>query len=211
MRVGEKTLGDHLRPLGVRTALVGKTHMIADREGMQWLCIDPDSDIGVSVAECGFEPFDRDDGMHPEGYYDVDPRYDDYLREQGYGGANPWELWANSAEGENGELLSGWLLENSGKRARLPEEHTETPYMTRRCIEFIESAVSSNGVDCGAKEILGAYAGNFDGVLEGEKDPFLCPFLWIHVEQTFAIEQNAALGDAVDVLASNDAGERALT
>ena len=70
MRVGEKTLGDHLRPLGVRTVLVGKTHMIADREGMQWLGIDPDSDIGISVAECGFEPFDRDDGMHPEGYYD---------------------------------------------------------------------------------------------------------------------------------------------
>ena len=140
MRVGEKPLGDHLRPLGVRTVLVGKTHMIADREGMQWLGIDPDSDIGISVAECGFEPFDRDDGMHPEGYYDVDPRYDDYLRAQGYGGANPWELWANSAEGENGELLSGWLLENSGKRARLPDEHSETPYMTRRCIEFIESA-----------------------------------------------------------------------
>src|SRR5688572_30078219 len=30
LRVGEPTLGDHLRPLGVRTALVGKTHMVAD-------------------------------------------------------------------------------------------------------------------------------------------------------------------------------------
>ena len=27
LKVGEMTLGDHLRPLGVRTALVGKTHM----------------------------------------------------------------------------------------------------------------------------------------------------------------------------------------
>jgi arylsulfatase A-like enzyme len=27
LRVGEMTLGDHLRPLGVRTVLCGKTHM----------------------------------------------------------------------------------------------------------------------------------------------------------------------------------------
>ena len=30
LRVGEPTLGDHLRPLGMRVALVGKTHMSAD-------------------------------------------------------------------------------------------------------------------------------------------------------------------------------------
>jgi len=47
LRVGEMTLGDHLRPLGVRTALVGKTHMCADVEGMQRLGIDPNSIIGV--------------------------------------------------------------------------------------------------------------------------------------------------------------------
>ena len=34
LKVGEMTLGDYLRPLGVRTVLVGKTHMRADREGM---------------------------------------------------------------------------------------------------------------------------------------------------------------------------------
>jgi Sulfatase len=37
LKVGEMTLGDYLRPLGVRTVLVGKTHMRADREGMQRL------------------------------------------------------------------------------------------------------------------------------------------------------------------------------
>ena len=34
LKVGEMTLGDYLRPLGMRTALVGKTHMRADSEGM---------------------------------------------------------------------------------------------------------------------------------------------------------------------------------
>ena len=32
LKVGELTLGDYLRPLGMRTALVGKTHMAADAE-----------------------------------------------------------------------------------------------------------------------------------------------------------------------------------
>ncbi len=41
LRVGEPTLGDYLRPLGVRAALVGKTHMIPDSKGMEWLGIDP--------------------------------------------------------------------------------------------------------------------------------------------------------------------------
>jgi len=32
--IGELTLGDYLRPIGVRTAVVGKTHMMPDKEGM---------------------------------------------------------------------------------------------------------------------------------------------------------------------------------
>ncbi len=140
LRVGEPTLGDHLRELGADCVLVGKTHMIPDTEGMKRLGIEPESIIGVHTAECGFTPFERDDGMHPEGYYDIDPRYDDYLREQGLGGDNPWEEWANSADGDYGELLSGWLMGNSNRPARVPEEHSETPYLTQRGIEFIESA-----------------------------------------------------------------------
>ncbi|MEP4887050.1 MAG: alkaline phosphatase family protein [Alphaproteobacteria bacterium] len=140
LRVGEPTLGDHLRELGAECALVGKTHMIPDTEGMKRLGIDPESIIGVHTAECGFTPFERDDGMHPEGYYDVNPNYDQYLRDQGLGGDNPWEEWANSAEDEDGALLSGWLMENSNKPARVPEEHSETPYMTTRGIEFMEQA-----------------------------------------------------------------------
>ena len=83
LRVGEPTLGDHLRPLGVRAALVGKTHMMPDTQGMEWLGIDPDSPIGVLLSECGFEPFERDDGLHPDGFYDPDPAYDDLPASEG--------------------------------------------------------------------------------------------------------------------------------
>jgi len=140
LRVGEPTLGDHLGEIGVRTVLIGKTHMKADLEGMARLGIDPDSIIGTRVAECGFEPFERDDGLHPDGPYDPDPDYDAYLREQGYGGDNPWEQWANSAEDADGEILSGWLMENADKPARVPEEHSETAYMTDRAMAFIREA-----------------------------------------------------------------------
>jgi len=140
LRVGEPTLGDHLRPLGVRTAIVGKTHMVADTKGMEWLGIDPGSPIGVLVSQCGFEPFERDDGLHPDGPYDPDPPYDNYLRQQGFLGRNPWEEWANSAEGDDGEILSGWLMRYDNLPARVAEEHSETPYMTRRAMDFIAAA-----------------------------------------------------------------------
>ena len=64
LRVGEPTIGKHLREIGVRCALVGKTHMTPDREGMSRLGIDPESVIGALVSECGFEVFVRDDGTN---------------------------------------------------------------------------------------------------------------------------------------------------
>jgi arylsulfatase A-like enzyme len=140
LRVGEPTLGDHLRPLGVRAALVGKTHMIPDTQGMEWLGIDPRSPIGVLLSECGFEPFERDDGLHPDGPYDPDPAYDNYLRQHGFLGRNPWEEWANSAEGDDGEILSGWLMRYGNLPARVPDEHSETPYMTQRAMDFMDRA-----------------------------------------------------------------------
>ncbi len=144
MRVGERTLGDYLRPLGVRTALVGKTHMYADKEGMAWLGLDPDSVIGTQVGQCGFEPYERDDGLHPTGpggAYNPDrPRYNDYLNDEGFEADNPWDDWANAGEDEDGALRSGWFLRNAVRPARVPEEHSETPYMTRRAMDFIDEA-----------------------------------------------------------------------
>ena len=139
LRVGEMTLGDHLEPLGVRTVLCGKTHMSADFAGMTRLGIDPASAIGKRIAECGIEVWDRLDGLYPTGEK-LPSHYDDHLRHLGFGGPNPWQDWANSAEDENGELLSGWLMENADKPARIAEEHSETPYATTRAMEFIEDA-----------------------------------------------------------------------
>ncbi|SLN18773.1 alkaline phosphatase family protein [Roseisalinus antarcticus] len=139
LRVGEMTMGDHLGPLGLRTALCGKTHMVPDIAGMSRLGIDPGSGIGNRLAECGFEVWDRLDGLHPAPL----PRpshYEDHLRGLGFGGPNPWEQWANSAEGDDGEILSGWLMENADKPARVDEAESETPYTTTRAIEFIEDA-----------------------------------------------------------------------
>lgn len=140
MRVGEPTLGDHLRASGSRAVLVGKTHMVADKEGMAWLGIDPDSEIGVRVAECGFEAFDRDDGLHPDSARQNWSAYDDYLVNLGYKSENPWGDFANSGVDESGELMSAWLLKNSRMPANVPEEHSETAYMTDRAIEFMTGA-----------------------------------------------------------------------
>jgi arylsulfatase A-like enzyme len=139
LRVGEPTLGDHLAELGVRTVLVGKTHMAADRDGMKRLGIDPGSALGVQLSECGFEPYERDDGLHPLGRGNR-PAYDAYLREHGFAAENPWEEWANSADGPSGELLNGWLLAHADKPARIPEEHSETVCTTRRAMDFIDEA-----------------------------------------------------------------------
>jgi arylsulfatase A-like enzyme len=137
LRVGEPTLGDHLAELGVRNALVGKTHMRADADGMARLGIPADSGLGVHVAQCGFEPFERDDGLHPDGA--PRPAYDRYLADLGYTADNPWQDWANSG-GDSETLLNGWLLSHADKPARIPEQHSETPYMTRRAMDFIAQA-----------------------------------------------------------------------
>lgn len=143
LKVGELTLGDYLRPLGLRTALVGKTHMEPDAEGMERLGIDPQSIIGVRLSECGFEPYERDDGLWaegPDGRYDPrQPAYNAYLNAKGYAGANPWHDWANAAEGEEG-LATGWAMRHARKPARVREEDSETPYMTRRAMQFMDEA-----------------------------------------------------------------------
>jgi len=140
LRVGEPTLGDHLRAAGARAVLVGKTHMTADLEGMAWLGIDPKSQIGAARSECGFEPFERDDGLHPDSARQNWSAYDDYLVAHGFASDNPWHDFANSGLDADGQRLSAWLLKNSRLPANVPEEHSETAYMTDRAIEFMRQA-----------------------------------------------------------------------
>ena len=140
LKVGELTMGDHLGELGMKCSLVGKTHMVPDTEGMKRLGIEPDSIIGTLVSECGFDPYVRDDGTNSTAYPNRHAEdYDQYLRDHGMDGENPWEEWANTAIGPDGEFRSGWMLENSSYPARVPKEHSESAWLTTRCIEFLES------------------------------------------------------------------------
>ena len=143
--VGQPTMGDHLRKAGMSCWLVGKTHMEADVEGMERLGLKRGTVIGDRVAECGFDVFERDDGLRPEGpdgLYDEGgaKAYNDYLRSKGYDGDNPWHDYANSAIDAQGNVLSGWFLENSNKPANIAEPDSETPYMTRRGMDFMAQA-----------------------------------------------------------------------
>lgn len=140
LRVGEPTLGDYLREAGVKCSLVGKTHMTPDIDGMKRLGIEPESTIGALVSECGFDVFVRDDGTNSTEYPNRHGEdYDQYLRDHGMDGENPWEEWANTGVDEDGKLRSGWMLENAPYAARVPKEHSETAWLTTRGIEYIEA------------------------------------------------------------------------
>ena len=140
LRVGEPTLGDHLREQGVSCTLVGKTHMAPDKDGMARLDIDPKSTVGKRVSEGGFDVFIRDDGNNnSDCLVRHSEDYDKYLRSHGMDGDNPWEEWANTAQLPDGSLCSGWMLENSKYAARVPKEHSETAWLTTRGIDFIDA------------------------------------------------------------------------
>ncbi len=143
LRVGEVTLGDHLRKLGMQAWLLGKTHMKADAEGMARLGLAPDSVIGARQAECGFDVWVRDDGLWgegPDGFYDEKRSpYNAYLNSLGYDGGNPWADYANAGV-EDGQMASGWMFRNADKPANIAEEHSETPWLTDRALEFMAHA-----------------------------------------------------------------------
>jgi arylsulfatase A-like enzyme len=138
LSVSLKTLGAHLQPHGVRCAVVGKTHVEPDEEGAKRLGIDTNTTTGQLLLEGGFEPYERDDGLWPPGFKVENNRYCEYLRDHGYTGDNPWHDYANSSLGEDGSIQSGWKLRWADQPARVEAMHSETPYMTRRAMQFIE-------------------------------------------------------------------------
>ena len=143
LRVGELTLGDHLRAAGTDCWLIGKTHMVADAEGMARLGLAPDSTIGARQAECGFDAWVRDDGLWgqgPDGFYDEKRSpYNEYLKSRGYPGDNPWADFANAGVTEGGELASGWMLANADRAANVREEDSETPWLTSEALRFVDT------------------------------------------------------------------------
>ena len=146
LKVGEQTIGDHLRKIGVDTWLIGKTHMKVDSEGLERLGIKQDSIIGARLAECGFDIFVRDDGLWaegPEGFYcELDSPYNEYLKSKGYSGSNPWSTHANAGITDNDDIASGWFMKNSRLPANIREEDSETPWLTTQMIHFLESEIA---------------------------------------------------------------------
>jgi arylsulfatase A-like enzyme len=144
LRVGEHTMGDHLRKAGMDCWLIGKTHMKADADGMARLGLSPDSVIGARQAECGFDIWIRDDGLWaqgPDGFYDERRSpYNEYLKSKGYPSENPWADFANAGVDDQGDKASGWMFKNADKAANIREEHSETPWLTDRTMDFIEQA-----------------------------------------------------------------------
>lgn len=133
LRAGEMLIGDYLAPLGVRTALVGKTHFVPDRVGLARLGVSMKSGAGQLRLQGGFDPLEPEEGLYPEGpltHHRSRSTYNDYLRVRGYPGTNPWHEWANSVE-VDGRPLSGWYLDAVGRPARIPEEDSESAWLTR--------------------------------------------------------------------------------
>ena len=147
LRVGEHTMGDHLRNAGMACWLIGKTHMKADAAGMARLGLSRDSEIGARQAECGFDVWHRDDGLWaqgPGGFYDERRSpYNEYLKSKGYDGENPWHDYANSGDDE-GSMASGWIFANADKAANIAEKDSETPWLTCEAIRFMEQARDNN-------------------------------------------------------------------
>lgn len=143
LRVGELTMGDHLRKAGMGCWIIGKTHMRADAEGMARLGLSPDSVIGARQAECGFDVWCRDDGLWGrgvEGAYDARPSpYNAFLKTKGYANDNPWATNANAGI-RDGNIASAWFMENASLPANIREEDSETPWLTNEAIAFIEQA-----------------------------------------------------------------------
>ena len=64
--------------------------MTEDRQGIQRLGISRDTIEGVFASECGFEPYERDDGLWPDEivtevvpageFWEAEPEHQDYLQ-----------------------------------------------------------------------------------------------------------------------------------
>ncbi|MEE4350197.1 MAG: sulfatase-like hydrolase/transferase [Pacificimonas sp.] len=146
LAVGEMTLGDHLAATGYRTVLVGKTHMRADEAGMARLGIQQGSTTGQRIAECGFEPELREEGIYNivgDQSRHANAPYNQWLKEHGYEGDNPWHTAANSVT-IDGKRTSGWYLDASPHPANVAAEHSETAYLTEEAIACIDRLGSAD-------------------------------------------------------------------
>ena len=76
-------------------------------------------------------------GIHPDTMVRDDLAYNEYLKSKGYTeDDNPWHWAANSVETEQG-VRSGFFNDRVNLPARVADEDSESPYMTRRAMDFM--------------------------------------------------------------------------
>jgi arylsulfatase A-like enzyme len=127
-----------MRAAGLRAAVVGKTHAAPDLEGIARLGVDGAHGTGRLIAEAGFEPYARDDGIVTDKTLTrAEPPYNAYLKALGYAGQNPWHDFANSGLTPSNDVASGWFLRNARFSSRVAEKHSETAWTTDRACDFI--------------------------------------------------------------------------
>ncbi|CAG9269296.1 Putative sulfatase [Paraburkholderia unamae] len=135
LSIGEITLGEYLQRHGRTLALAGKTHVQVDEHGMRRLEIARASELGQRLCTGSFLELDRYDGHHEPGR---ESGYPAYLRSHGYESERPWSDFVISVEDDEGKVQSGWKMRNVRWPARVAEPHSETAYMTRQAIRYIE-------------------------------------------------------------------------
>ena len=133
----EKLTGEYLRPLGLKTAVIGKTDHKPDLHTIKRFGIEPESNLGQKMINRDFDPYDRFVGINP-GPLAKPIQYNDYIRAQGYEGDNPWLTWAQAVVDEDGTIRDGSIWSNSHLPSRIPDEHGESAYTTNRAIDFMQ-------------------------------------------------------------------------
>ena len=117
--------------------------MKPDTEGMTRLGINKDTEIGLIISEPGFEPYERDDGLHPNNQIKKSKKTLSY---------NEWLNKLDTKEkirGTVGQILQKvrtekFLVDGNYeiqiKQQEFPEKHSETAFMTNRAMEFIKES-----------------------------------------------------------------------
>jgi arylsulfatase A-like enzyme len=135
LSAAEYTLGDYLHAAGRKATLAGKTHVLPDAEAFARFGIEVESERGALLREGGFDVIDRYDGHTPPG---PGSGYAAWLRERGYGGADPWNDHVVAVD-DGGKIASGWQMRNVHLPARVAEAHSETAYMTDLALDWIRA------------------------------------------------------------------------
>ena len=138
LSITEKTMGEYLRPLGLKTAVVGKTDLRLDAHAVKRYGFD--IELIDKLKARAFDPYDEDIGIHPKPLYKGGLQYNQYLNEQGYNGENPWDDVLQTVVDDKGNHKNGWHWNNSNHPSLIPDEHSESAYVTNRAMQFMDEA-----------------------------------------------------------------------